>query len=57
MKDLKKKRLAKGMTQSDLAKKLKIDLRTVQRMEKSGKIRNCYLTDLKEILSCCTQTK
>lgn len=51
MKDLKKKREAKGMTQEQVAAALKVNVRTVQRMEKTGKVRYCYLTDLKGILA------
>lgn len=51
MKNIKQKREAKGMTQETLAAKLKVDVRTVQRMEKTGKVRHCYLTDLKGILA------
>lgn len=51
MKNVKQKREAKGMTQEALAAKMKVDVRTVQRWEATGKVRNCYLTDLKGILS------
>lgn len=49
-KTLKERRSAKGMTQEALAAALKIDVRTLQRMESTGKIRHCYQTDLKRIL-------
>lgn len=51
MKNIKQRREAKGITQEQLAAKLKIDVRTVQRMEATGKVRHCYLTDLKAILA------
>lgn len=51
MKNIKQKREKLGMTQETLASKLKVTVRTVQRMEKTGKVRHCYLTDLNAILA------
>lgn len=58
MKNIKKKREAKGMTQEQLAKEMSVDTRTVQRWEEvdadgkpCGKVRACYHTDLARVLA------
>ncbi len=51
LKNIKQKREAAGLSQEALAKQMKVNVRTVQRWEATGKVRNCYLTDLKGILS------
>lgn len=50
-KNVKEKREAKGITQERLAELLRVDTRTVQRWESTGKVRPCYHTDLALVLA------